>query len=177
LNILITGKPGVGKTILLNKLKESLEQTGYVIGGVSSPEILKNNKRIGFSLINLMNKKRGILSHVKCHGPRVGRYKINLKDLNEIGAVAIEEAIMNADYIFIDEIAPMELYSKKFCQATNTAFTSEKPVIAVIHKKSKNPFINEIKNRKDVLIFEINLKNRNIIFKELLNILKFRKTS
>jgi nucleoside-triphosphatase len=117
MNILITGRPGSGKTTLLNKVKNSLESNGYNIGGVFCPEIRENGERVGFNIIDIMNKKKGILSHINCTGPRVSKYKVNLKDLNEIGVSAIKKAVKKADYIFIDEIAPMELYSEEFIRA------------------------------------------------------------
>jgi nucleoside-triphosphatase len=173
MNILITGPPGVGKTTVLNKTKDVLESNGYKIGGVFCPEIKKNDKRVGFSIIDVMSKEKGVLSHLDCKGPRIGRYKVNLKDLNEIGAFAIEEAIKKADYIIIDEIGPMELHGLKFCDATRSALKSEKPVVAVIHKKSRHPFIVEIKDRADVQILEVSTENRDFLHDEILKILKY----
>ncbi len=172
MNILITGQPGSGKTTLLNKIKGSLESKGYIIGGVYCPEIRKNTKRIGFSIIDIMGKKKGILSHINCSGPRVSKYKVNLKDLNGIGVTAIEKAIEKVDYIFIDEIAPMELYSEKFMGAVETAFNHQKPVLAVIHQKSNHPFILKIKSRNDVFIFGISPENKDLLHYEILNALE-----
>lgn len=172
MNILITGRPGSGKTTLLNKMKGSLESKGYIIGGVYCPEIRKNTKRVGFRIIDIMNKKEGILSHINCSGPHVGKYKVNLKDLNGIGVNAIEKAIEKADYIFIDEIAPMELYSEKFIYAVSTAFNDEKPVLAVIHRKSNHPFILKTKKRNDVSLFEISPENRDSLYYEILKVLQ-----
>ncbi len=174
MNILITGRPGVGKTTVLNKIKDVLEDSGYKIGGVYCPEIREGRKRVGFSIIDVMSKKRGILAHVHGTGPRVARYKVRLRDLDEIGTSAIERAKDMADYIIIDEIAPMELYSRKFCDTVESAFESPKPVLAVIHKKSKHPFVTKIKNRDDVLIFEVSPQNRDTLHDEILKVLNFR---
>ena len=172
MNILITGRPGSGKTTLLNKIKNFLESNGYTVGGVFCPEIRANGKRVGFKIVDITSKREGILSHINCSGPHVGKYKVNLNDLNGIGVSAIKEALKNSDYIFIDEIAPMELYSEKFSDNVETAFNDEKPVLAVIHKKSNHPFILSIKDRNDVLIFEISPENRDLIYNKVLNILK-----
>lgn len=172
MNILITGRPSSGKTTLLNKIKESLESSGHNVGGVFCPEIRTNGRRVRFNIIDITNKREGILSHINCSGPHVGKYRVNLNDLNEIGVSAIRYAIEEADYIFIDEIAPMELYSEEFINAVRNAFDCEKPVLAVIHKKSNHPFILEIKNRDDVLIFEISPENRDLIYNKILGILK-----
>ncbi|MGF7117846.1 nucleoside-triphosphatase THEP1 [Methanobacterium oryzae] len=114
MNILITGRPDIGKTTVLKKIINSLEEDGYSIGGIICPEIKEEGIRVGFNIIDLANKKKGILSHIKCIGPKVGKYKINLGDLNEIGVSAIRNSLKESDYIMIDEIAPMELHSKEF---------------------------------------------------------------
>ncbi|MEN4018149.1 MAG: NTPase [Methanobacterium sp.] len=172
LNILITGRPGVGKTTVLKRIKNSLEEEGYHIGGIICPEIKEGGIRVGFSIIDLANKRKGILSHIKCKGPKVGKYKVNLKDLNEIGVPAIENALKRSDYVMVDEIAPMELHSKEFQKAVEKAFDDEKPVLAVIHRKSTHPFISGIKIRDDLLEFEVTLENRDLLHKEILNILE-----
>ncbi|MBM4241037.1 MAG: NTPase [Euryarchaeota archaeon] len=172
MNILITGSPGSGKTTVLTKIKDYIEFKGYSIGGVFCPEMREGRRRVGFNIIDIMSKKRGILAHVDGEGPRVGRYKVNLEDLEGIGISAVEEAIKQADYIMIDEIAPMELYSQRFCEAVHAAFNTKKTVLAVIHKKSKHPFVVEIKNRADVKIFEVSRENNSYIHEEILKFLE-----
>lgn len=172
LNILITGRPCVGKTTVLEKIKNSLEEYGYHIGGIICPEIKENGIRVGFNIIDLANKRRGILSHINCTGPKFGKYKVNLKDLNEIGVFAIRNSLKESDYIMIDEIAPMELYSIEFQNAVEEALNCEKPLLAVIHRRSNHPLILKIKNREDILISEVTSKNRDSLPGEILDVLK-----
>jgi len=51
MNVLITGRPGVGKTTLLNKIKKKIEDRGYSTGGMYCPEIREDGKRTGFKLL------------------------------------------------------------------------------------------------------------------------------
>ena len=162
----------MGKTTVLKRIKNFLEEDGYHIGGIICPEIKEDGIRVGFSIIDLANKKKGILSHIKCTGPKVGKYKVNLKDLNEIGVSAIRNALKKSDYIMIDEIAPMELHSKKFQKAVEEALNCEKPLLAVIHRRSGHPLILSVKNREDILIFEVTSENRNSLPYEILDSLK-----
>jgi len=168
MNILLTGTPGVGKTTVLTQIQHHLQDNDYRIGGLYCPEIRINRQRVGFKIINLMTRTEGILSHINCKGPRVGKYRVNLSDLDDIGTSAIYQALDQADFILIDEIAPMELHSQNFCRAVSEAFDSLKTVIAVIHKKSRNPFILKLKNRDDVKIFEITKENRDSIHRDIL---------
>jgi len=173
MNVLITGPPGVGKTTLLNKIKKKIKDLGYSTGGMYCPEIREEGKRTGFNLIDIASMQKGVLASTNnTKGPIVGKYRVNLDDINNIGVLALKNALKTSDYIFIDEIAPMELASSSFSQMVLEVMESQKPVIAVIHQRSKHPFILKVKNREDVNIFNLTLKNRNSIMEEILKILR-----
>jgi nucleoside-triphosphatase len=171
-NILLTGPPGVGKTTLLEEIKNRMKTRGYSIGGIYCPEIRENGRRTGFNIIDISSGRKGILASIHCtSGPVIGKYRVNLNDIQEIGISSLENALETADYIFIDEIAPMELKSTEFPDAVWKVMESQKPVIAVIHQHSRHPFILKVKNRDDVKIFNLTTQNRNIILQEILKLL------
>jgi len=88
--LLITGSPGSGKTTVLLNAIEALKVRGYSVGGMISREVRTCGTRVGFEILDLSNGRRGWLAHVnQKQGPRVGRYHVNLDDLNNIGARAI----------------------------------------------------------------------------------------
>jgi nucleoside-triphosphatase len=157
----------MGKTSVLNKVKEGIQSQGYVVGGFYCPEIIKNGKRTGFSIIDISTGEKGILASLDGEGPRVGRYRVNLKDLEQIGLKAIEKSLDKADFIFIDEIAPMELKSSKFRKAVKRAIEGEKQVIAVIHQKSRDQLVLDLKKGNNVMMFEVSLGNRNFLDQEI----------
>lgn len=176
MNILLTGPPGVGKTTIFEQIKESLTIKGYSIGGIYCPEIKEKGKRTGFSIFDLASGNRGVLAIIHIHesiqGLKVGKYNVNLNDIEKIGIPAINNAVEESDYIFIDEIAPMELKSNDFPKAVWNAMNSQKTVIAVIHQRSRHPFILKVKNREDVMIFNLTLQNRDSITKKILESLE-----
>jgi nucleoside-triphosphatase len=175
MNVLLTGPPGVGKTTILDAIKERLIVKGYSVGGIYCPEIKEKGRRTGFKIIDIASGKQGVLASStvqdSTRGPKVGRYTINLDDIDKIGVFAIKNALKADDYIFIDEIAPMELKSKEFPRTVWDALESQKPVIAVIHQRSQHPFILKVKKREDVMVFNITIQNRNSIMEEILKIL------
>ena len=128
--LLITGSPGVGKTTVLMKTVGILQEKGIQVGGMISREVRESGTRVGFEIQDLSNERRGWLAHV------------NLQNLNNIGVQAILEAIENCDVIAVDELGPMELFSKKFKTAVKKALASPKPVVAVVHWKAKDKLIN-----------------------------------
>lgn len=167
LNIIITGKPGTGKTTLIKRIKNHLEEKGARIGGIFTPEIREGKKRTGFEIIDIMTGERGILAKRGAPGPRVGSYGVNLETIKKVGTPGIERAIRSADYIIIDEVASMELKDPQFMIKVEEALSSDKTVIAAFHRR----LIQNIKDRGDVQIFEINPKNREIIYKKLKSII------
>ena len=98
----------------------------------------------------------------------MGRYKVSLNDIQEIGIYSLENAMETSDYVLIDEIAPMELKSSNFSQTVWRVMESEKPVIAVIHHCSNHPFILKVKSRNDVMIFCLTRENRDNVLENIM---------
>ena len=166
--LLLTGDPGVGKTTVLIKMVEALKAKGINVGGMISREAREGNVRVGFEIIDLTSNKHGWLAHINQRtGPQVGKYHINLEDLENIGATAIVEAVEKCDVIAIDEIGPMEFYSQRFKQAVKQALESRKVVLAVVHGKARDPLINEAKQREGSEIFTVTLANRDKLAEEI----------
>ncbi|MCG2675864.1 nucleoside-triphosphatase, partial [bacterium] len=98
----------------------------------------------------------------------------NIKDLENIAAPAIEEALKNKECIIIDEIGRMELYSPKFCSLVKRALDSEKRVLGTIQARH-NEFLDSIRRREDTKIIEVTFENRKRIIEEIKEILKWKE--
>jgi nucleoside-triphosphatase len=160
--LLLTGNPGVGKTTVLMKVVNTLKENDHCVGGMISREAREGGTRVGFEILDLSSDSSGWLAHVnQKNGPQVGKYRVNMKDLDLVGAKAIADAVENCAIIAIDEIGPMELFSEKFKEATRKALESSKPVIAVVHWKAKDKLISEAKSREDAETFTVTQENRN----------------
>jgi nucleoside-triphosphatase len=158
-NILLTGPPGCGKSTLVMRLVDSLPETA---GGFTTAEIRSGSgAREGFRITSLSGTD-GILAHTKLEsGPRVGRYRIKIEDLERIGAAAIVEAIEGTDIrlIVVDEIARMELFSERFRRAVLRALNSPKPLLGTIQIR-RDPFLDAIRERRDTIIIQMNPRDR-----------------
>jgi len=161
-NVLLTGRPGIGKTTLIKKL---IEASSLSKGGFYTEEVREQAQRVGFSLTTL-DGKESVLAHIKIKSPyRVGRYGVDIDTFEAIGVESIRKAISTNELIIIDEIGRMELFSRKFREVVLEALKTRR-VIATI-KKGKGGFIDEIKSRKDVRVLEVNLENRKTLSSEL----------
>jgi nucleoside-triphosphatase len=160
--LLLTGTPGVGKTTVVMKVVDSLRAKGYQVGGMVSREVRSNGVRVGFELIDLASGRSGWLARVDAGtGPSVGKYRVNLGDLESIGANAIICAAEKCEVVVIDEIGPMELFSESFSEAVQRAVNGAKLVIAVVHQSTRNNLIDSVKNRPDAELFRVTVDNRS----------------
>ena len=94
-------------------------------------------------------------------GPQVGKYTVNLTDLDGIGAHSITSALSQSDpqILIIDEIGPMELKSKRFIEAVENALDSNKPLIVTVHQRSVHELVRRIKRTFEIL--EVTEANRD----------------
>ncbi len=164
-NLLITGLPGVGKTTLIRKVYEALKDLHPV--GFYTTEIREEGMRKGFELVNLEGK-RGILSHVDVKSPyQVGRYKVDVRGFEDfLDGISFFDP--SSDRIMVDEIGRMECLSTKFDRIMKEVLGSEKWVIATVALKGSG-LITEVKQRRDVKLFEITQRNRDVLLSEILN--------
>jgi nucleoside-triphosphatase len=157
--IAVTGKPGVGKSTVVAKAADELvKQRNLKIRGIRTAEIRKEGIREGFSIEDIETGKTGILSHVRGSGPRVGKYHVNLDDLAGIGARALRNSL-DCDLVVIDEIGPMELKSEEFISAVEKVLESDRSVLAVLHRSSKHPLAQRVREEFEVLT--VDEGNRN----------------
>ncbi|UCG36427.1 MAG: NTPase [Candidatus Bathyarchaeota archaeon] len=162
--ILVTGRPRTGKTTILLRAANELIMKGYKLGGMVSREIIQGGVRVGFQLVDFGSGERGWLARVGgSSGPKIGKYKVNLTDLELIGAKAIMHAKEGADIVLVDEIGPMELLSEAFRLAVKDVIDGEKPVLGTIHHRAQHTLIQTIKLRGDTEIIEVTPINRTEI--------------
>lgn len=171
-NFLITGSPGSGKTTVLESVMSNLEEEGIRVGGIYCPEIRSGGRREGFKIVDIMSDRSKILAHVdQEQGPKVSKYRVNVENVDMLSESAISRALEETGVVMIDEIAPMEIYSEEFKRQVSKALDSEKPLLAVIHKRSKSGFIGDVKNRGDTEIFEVNKETRDYLPEKLTDLI------
>ncbi len=169
----ITGLPGAGKTFALQKIIEMLEDNSVVVGGMLTEPIEEDGDKVGFKVQNWMTKEKGVMAHKNLDSDvEVNEYFIDMDVLENIGVKAINAASDEAEVIIVDEVGKMEVESPAFVNAVKHALDTDKPLILTLHKKSRNPLLQDIRRRDDVRILEVTPINRNLLPYKIIKLLR-----
>ncbi len=160
----ITGLPGSGKTYALLRVIEMLQNDELRIGGMINEPIEDGRHKIGFTVKDLATGDNAVFASTSIESKvMVGKIGVDLSKLEEIGVKAIRDACQSCDIIVIDEVGKMEVESESFIEAVKEALDADKPMIITLHKKSRNPLLQDIRRRDDVRILEVTPTNRNLL--------------
>lgn len=160
----ITGLPGSGKTYALLRVIEMLQDEEFSIGGMIDEPVGDGRHKTGFTVRDLLTGRTEVFASTEIESKlMVGKIGVDLSKLEEVGVTAIREACESCDIIVIDEVGKMEVESQAFIDAVKEALDAEKPMIITLHKKSRNPLLQDIRRRDDVRILEVTPTNRNIL--------------
>ncbi len=161
-NILLAGDPGVGKSTLIIKLTKRFGN--HAITGFYTEEVREEGTRVGFRAVTL-NGSSAIFAHQDYHtepGHRLGKYGIRPEILEKLVLPHLDISRKNAEIVFIDEIARMELISDPFKESVTRALDSPQPVIATVAARGTG-FNKRVKDRADVEVITVTRKNRDIL--------------
>ncbi len=166
--ILLTGRPGSGKTTLIRRVLARLAGSA---GGFYTQEIREAGRRTGFKIITL-DGGRGILAHVDISSKhRISKYGVDLSALETFAIPAMLDAVEHNKLVVIDEIGPMELLSPEFRQVVLDILGSSASVLGSIVWRS-TPFTDQIKSRPDVTLLEVTPENREELFEVILELVE-----
>ena len=160
--LFLTGEPGSGKTTAVRRTAEVLILRGVEVGGMLSGEIREDGIRVGFGLEDLVTHEKGTLARVGLQeGPRVGKYRVNLGEIERVGVRAIERAVRDSEIVVVDELGPMALFSTLFIQAVENGLASQKHFLGTIHKRAYHQLTSSIRSNPKYIILEITSENRD----------------
>ncbi len=102
-------------------------------------------------------------------GPKIGKYRVNLKDLDNIGVKSISNALDSADLVVVDARA------RNFIEAVKQIVINRKPMFGTVHSRSRHPLILSLE--KQAHIISITLNNRDKLVKKVIPELRKNLTS
>jgi nucleoside-triphosphatase len=163
--VLLTGRPGCGKTTLIKRV---INELALPAGGFYTEEIRERGRRVGFKIVTLESKE-AVLAHIDFKTAQcVGKYRLDLAGLETVGLEALRTALRARQLVVIDEIGPMEIRSRIFCDVVNEALDSP-DVLGILGTITARPFpfTDTIKKRSDVTMIEVRPENREGLVSEL----------
>ena len=164
LNLLVTGKPGEGKTTLVEWVVELLRGSLRLAGFTTTEVRSQTGERLGFRIVTV-NGKEGELARVHLKSPvRVGRYGVNLEAFERLALPELTRR--DVDLIVIDEIGKMECCSSRFCHAVEAALNARIKVLATLGI-GRLPFLDAIRSRPDIELVTLTKHNRDALVAEL----------
>jgi nucleoside-triphosphatase len=158
-SLLLTGRPGVGKTTVVKAVAALL---GERAGGFYTEEMRREGRREGFRLVTLDGRK-AVMAHVQLRGPgrpSVGRYGVDVQAIQSVGVAALERAVAAGQIVIVDEIGKMELFCEGFKQALLDAVGGPQEVVAAAMTKP-NPWVDRLKALQHVETWHVSAENRD----------------
>ncbi|AGI47683.1 putative nucleotide kinase [Thermoplasmatales archaeon BRNA1] len=163
----ITGLPGSGKTYTLKSVIKMLTSDGKVtVGGMIDEKINDGTGRhkIGIQVRNILTDESVVFANPETESKiMVGNLGVDLALFESVSIEAIKTACEQCDIVVIDEVGKVEVESQAFVDAVKEALDVDKPMIITLHKKSRNPLLQDIRRRDDVRILEVTPTNRKLL--------------
>ena len=168
----ITGLPGSGKTYALLRVIEMLKDEDLTIGGMIDEPLSDGKRRTGFSVRNIKTGETQVFASAEIESKiMIGKIGVDLAKFEQVGITAIKMACAECDIIVIDEVGKVEVESQAFIDAVKEALDVNKPMILTLHKKSRNPLLQDIRRRDDIRVLEVTPTNRNILPYKILRLM------
>jgi nucleoside-triphosphatase len=156
LNLLITGRPGIGKTTVVERLVALLPPGAAT--GFFTREVREGGVRRGFAIRTLDGRSATLARAGGGNGPVVGRYRVRLDAIDRVAVPALAPT-PGVRIVVVDEIGRMECLSDAFCAGVRAALDGPAAVVGTI-ARGGGGFIAEVRARSDVTIVELTVENR-----------------
>jgi nucleoside-triphosphatase THEP1 len=111
--LILTGSPRSGKTTLVERL---VSEYGEGAKGFVTREVRMNGERTGFTVLRDDGTSATLADINVSHGPRVGKYRVNLRAIEET-IIAFFERSEAAPFYYVDEVGKMEMAHPNFANA------------------------------------------------------------
>lgn len=174
--ILLTAEPRTGKSTAIKKIIKLIGKENC--GGFYTEEVRENGDRIGFNCVTLDGEVCRIAdlsfdSDIRVQSktnPELS-YGVSIENFENIALESVRQALIDKDVIVIDEIGPIQLYSKKFQELILEVVSSSKVLLGTIFYNS-HPEVDRYKNINGVNIRLLTLENRDIMTEDIASNLK-----
>ncbi|MBN1511241.1 MAG: DUF2478 domain-containing protein [Phycisphaerae bacterium] len=116
----INGERGCGKTTLLREYVDAAARAGRTVGGIASPVVYENGRRLGYDLLDLRRGVCRALARIVSGPeavPTIGPFRFEEAALAEGNAAIVAAVRDGLDVVAIDEVGPLEWEGKGWAAA------------------------------------------------------------
>lgn len=182
--LLVTGKPGIGKSTAVAATLEALRARPHA--GFISSEIHENGKRQGFQIRTLRSNQSGVLASPTIESPvRFGslrpdglpRLGVDLEFLRKHVVPELRLALTEPECIVVlDELGPMQASAPELCEAIDALLDGPWTAIGSIAEAAGHAWLDEVKERANVRQLRLTVENRDQAPGHLLDFVRGRAT-
>jgi nucleoside-triphosphatase len=167
MRIFITGFPGVGKSTIIEKVRQSIPESI----GILAREYRKGNDRIGFIAENWVGESKLFMHKVdqpstNCIGQPGHWYEVDVSVIDTFIVPELQRAAhAEGKVLYIDEIGRAQMKSAAFINLVRTLLLkSQKSILATIVRSDDpgSPSL-EFKRYSHVCLLEVTQKNREVL--------------
>ncbi|UCC95185.1 MAG: NAD(P)H-hydrate epimerase [Candidatus Omnitrophota bacterium] len=150
MHLFIAGKPSCGKTTFIKELLNFIPKAE----GFFTEEIKEKGSRVGFKVTTL-NGKETVFAHMRFSSPhRVSKYGVDVGKFDEVAVKELQQALKGrVEYVVIDELGKMELFSSAFKQIV-CQLLEKKKIVGTMSVIS-DPFLEKIRKRADACVLDL----------------------
>lgn len=168
MKILLTGKPGIGKSTILKKVAGDLKMPKY---GIVAEEIRNSEgQRVGFESV-AFDGRSCVFAHKLAFRTEfaVGGYFVDINAISDFVVPELRKGLnKHNSIILIDEIGRMQSFSFKFLKTLRNLFVNKSNLLATIVLEDE-PWSIEFKKYPGAILIEVNEENREYLA-DILNI-------
>jgi nucleoside-triphosphatase len=154
--LLLTGRPGIGKTTALRAIAARLR--GRRLSGFYTEEIREDGERRGFRAVTL-DGREATMAHVAIRSrARVSKYGVDVAVVDDLARATLARG--DADAYLVDEIGKMECLSSGFVSSMQALLDVGVPVVATVGLRGGG-LIAAVKRRADAECWQLSVANRD----------------
>ncbi len=163
MNFLITGSKGVGKTYLVNQITKNI---GQDVIGYSTLIDERMDTFSTYKMLNLYTNKTQLISKY-CDGKIQG-----IEDTFEtFGVNCLKDVLKDeSKLVVLDELGRFEKNCKQFIKMLHKVLDQNRIVFAVL-KKEKIDYLDQIKQRRDIVLFDLDIQSKEEVSTQIYNII------
>lgn len=167
--ILLTGRPGSGKTTAVAKLARELQQRDVPLTGFLTEEVRASGARIGFDLVGFDGSREILARKGLGAKQKVGRYGVDVAAVDAFSKRVLDgiRSLPEPGLVIIDEVGKMELFSQTFQDLVTQVVEGSHPFLLTI-TQAPLELPRELLARDDVEVHELTPENRQALPDQIL---------